>query len=60
MTTASTLLQVLALSALFAIHVATPDEEQMSGMRRAVETISVAGKQMSTPTEVPAAAGPAA
>jgi hypothetical protein len=29
-------------------------------MRRALETIAVSGKQISTPTEVPATAGPAA
>ncbi len=60
MKTAATFLQILALSALLAIHVATPGDEQMPGMRRALETISVSGKQLPIPTEVPATAGPAA
>ena len=60
METAPTLIHLLALGALLAIHVATPGDEQMPGMRRALETIAVSGKQISTPTEVPATAGPAA
>ena len=60
MKTASTLLQILALGALFAIHVGMPGEEQMPGMRRALETISVAAKQIAAPIAVPAAAGPGA
>lgn len=40
MKTASALLQILALSALFAMHVATPAELRMPGVRKALQTIN--------------------
>ncbi|MEO5322014.1 hypothetical protein PV773_01700 [Mesorhizobium sp. CC13] len=44
MKTASALLQILALSALFAMHVAAPAEYRMPGVRRALETIAISSK----------------
>jgi hypothetical protein len=40
MKTASTLLQILALSACFAIQVAAPGEFRMPGVRRAMQTMA--------------------
>ncbi|MGF7008612.1 hypothetical protein [Aminobacter sp. BE322] len=40
MKTASALLQILTLSALFAMHVAAPAEYRMPGVRRALQTIN--------------------
>jgi hypothetical protein len=41
MKTASTLLQILALGACFAVHLAGTGEVRMTGVRRALQTISV-------------------
>jgi hypothetical protein len=41
MKTTSTLLQILALSACFAVHLAGTGEVRMTGVRRALQTISI-------------------
>ncbi len=58
MKTATTFLQLLALSACLAMQFSTSDEVRMPGMRRALETISVSAKQATLPNTAPVAAGP--
>jgi hypothetical protein len=49
MKTASTLLQILALGACFAMQVAAPGEFRMPGVRRAMQTMAGTASQPAFP-----------
>lgn len=54
MKTASALLQIFALSALLAMHVAAPAEFRMPGVRKALQTMEPAGTASAMRLALPA------